>query len=74
MTENEPNVITCAVRLNPSLYRTLKKEAGRKHTGMSTLIRQAVAELLNKQNNNKHTNDDFAEFLELYKTFKNSMK
>jgi hypothetical protein len=42
----EPKVVTSAVRLSPTLHTQLKEEAARRHTGMSTLIREAVAHML----------------------------
>ena len=42
----EPKVVTSAVRLSPTLHAQLKEEAARRHTGMSTLIREAVAHML----------------------------
>ena len=70
----EPLTITGAVRFKPSQYKALMELADQKQMHLSTLIRETMQNLLDNQNHQQHSNNDFTEFLELYKTFKESMK
>lgn len=48
MSDENAKIITCAVRFDRKMHKALKREAEQQHTGMSTLIRQAVSDALDR--------------------------
>ena len=67
---HQNKIITSAVRLSEDLHKDFKELAKQKHTGMSTLIRQAMSEFLEKSK--PKTEDE--QLLELLKSIKTQLQ
>tara|TARA_Y100000310_G_C20351392_1_gene654536 strand:- start:316 stop:534 length:219 start_codon:yes stop_codon:yes gene_type:complete len=70
----QPMNKTVAVRFSEKMFNEVTKLAEEQEVGISAFIRQTMRRQILDNFEQRHTTTDFTEFLQLYKTFKNTME